>query len=122
MVESDDLELNNADHVDVDGDVDIKLHTTTNVTAPAVALGVFALVGVAVGAVITISLPTKQLPLDAASVVQASVADANKAFQQRLQALQLDIIKRCAERGGTPVEFSGNIDCKLIPAVPKETK
>lgn len=121
---NDELEDNFTDGVEVDGDVDIRLHTTatTNVTAPAVALGIFALCGVLVGSGVTSMLPPHTTPLDAASVVQASVADANKAFQQRLQALQLDIIKRCAERGGTPVEFSGNIDCKLIPAVPKETK
>jgi hypothetical protein len=34
--------------------------------------------------------------------------------QKRLAAIQMEIIKRCADRGDIPVFTNGNVDCKVV--------
>lgn len=44
---------------------------------------------------------------------QVEMQKAQVEMQKRLVAIQLDVIKRCADRGGIPVIFNGNVDCKV---------
>ena len=42
-------------------------------------------------------------------------AEAETAAQMRLQAIQLEVVKRCADKGNIPVLVNGNVDCKVQP-------
>lgn len=41
-------------------------------------------------------------------------AEAQAELQKRLATIQLDVIKRCADRGDVPVVIGGNVDCKVL--------
>jgi hypothetical protein len=60
--------------------------------------------------------PSKTLEIAQIEVMKAR-AEEQAELHKRVTTLQLDVIKRCADRGNTPVLFNGNVDCKAgLPA------
>ena len=57
-------------------------------------------------------LPAPGTPTKEQAQAMAEQAKAQGAYQNRMMEMQLDVTKKCVERGWVPVLTNGNVDCK----------
>lgn len=55
----------------------------------------------------------KNMAIKAQQEAQAKIAEMQVEQQKAFNLLQLDVAKRCTEKGNIPIFTSGNVDCKV---------